>query len=324
VKATTAGTRIRPTAALGLLHQPTGAATAPLVASCRIETPRTVGAATTMTQLGDRAAYTRADLMARYGLGLSTLEGWYRDRAETGHPQVAGKAGRALAWDAAEWDTWYNTWRDTTGLADFDDLAELVGRSRSTVVRLWAQRDTNGHPATRKRIDGTLYWDPDEYRDWFENEYRTSNRTAGVDFGGNAADELTLAEFGRLLGLAPNTTTVYAKRPPAGWPEPVIDELLASGRHRRRYTRQQAWDYSEQYLGQRHPGGGRPAGTINGARRYPYEGDPRLDIARAALADTPAENQGSLPMQLASRNGSTPGTWAGILSAARRRPTPPS
>jgi hypothetical protein len=139
----------------------------------------------------------------------------------------------------------------------------------------------------------------------------------------HADDELTAAELGRVLGLAPNSITVYVKRPPVGWPEPVIDEVLpGSGRHRRRYLRRQAWEYAEQHLGQRrHSGGGRPAGSTNGARRYPYDGDPRLDIARAALADTPTEDQGVLPTQLAGQHGSTPGTWAGILSSARQNPT---
>jgi hypothetical protein len=308
--------------ALDVLHQLAVTAAALPLASCRIETPRPAGAAPTMTMLGDRPAYTRADLMARHGLGLSTLESWFRDRAETGHPEAAGKSGRSLVWDAEAWDTWYTGWRDTTGLADIDDLAALVGRSRSTLARLWDQRDTNSHPPTRKRVDGTFYWDPDEYKDWFENVYLAgADRAARVDFSGNGDDELTPAEFGRVLGLAPNTVTVYMKRPPAGWPQPVIDELLDSGRHRRRYRRRQAWDYAEQHLGQRHPGGGRPVGVVNGARRYPYDGDPRLDIARAALAATPADDQGALPTVLASQHGSTPGTWAGILSAARQHPT---
>jgi hypothetical protein len=321
---TTAGTRAGSgnVDLVAVLDQVDVAAGARPLASCSVVPLRHAGAAPTMTELDGRQVYTRADQMNRYGHGLSTLETWYRDRATTGHPEPVGKIGRALAWDAEEWETWRKGFLDTTGLADFDELAQLVGRSRSTLARLWEQRDTNGHPNFRKRVEGTFYWDPAEYKTWFEDDYLTgADRAARVDFSGNAGDELTLAEFGRVLGLAPNTVTVYAKRPPAGWPQPVIDERLHSGRHRRRYTRQQAWDYAEQNLGQRHPGGGRPAGATAGTRRYPYDGDPRLQIARTALAETPTEDHSELPTQLASQHGSTPGTWAGILTTARQHPT---
>jgi predicted DNA-binding transcriptional regulator AlpA len=116
---------------------------------------------------------------------IATLGGWYRDREQTGHPEAAGKSGRSLAWDAAEWDAWFTGWRDTTGLVDLDALAALVGRSRATLAHLWEQRDTNGHPAPHKRIDGAFYWDPTEYRTWFENEYPIAgDRALAVDFSG--------------------------------------------------------------------------------------------------------------------------------------------
>ncbi len=203
-----------------------------------------------MSELAGRPVYTRADLVALHGVSLSSLETWYRERAETGHPEAVGKVGRSLAWDTHEWDTWYADWIDTTGLAAIDTLTELVARSRSTLARLWDERDANGHPLLRKKIGNVQYWDADEYVRWFRHYEQGADdaRRSRVDRSGRPDDQLTLAEFARVLGIPPNTATTYARRPPAGWPEPVIAEELPSGRFRRRYTRQQAWDYARDYL----------------------------------------------------------------------------
>ena len=55
--------------------------------------------------LNGRAVISRADMIAR-GIGRSTLEGWYRNRAVTGHPDKAGRIGRADYWYADEWLAW--------------------------------------------------------------------------------------------------------------------------------------------------------------------------------------------------------------------------
>ncbi len=274
-----------------------------------------------MSELAGRPVYTRADLIARHGVSLSSLETWYRERAETGHPEAAGKIGRSLAWDAPDWDTWYADWTDTTGLATIDTLTELVARSRSTLARLWDERDGNSHPLPRKKIGNVQYWDVDEYVRWFRRYEQGADdtRRSRVDRSGRPDDQLTLAEFARVLGIPPNTATTYARRPPAGWPEPVIAEELPSGRFRRRYTRQQAWDYARDYLGRRHPGGGRPSGP-SVAREHPYQDDPRLAMAQEALAAASAKARGGLAKQLADEHGGTPGTWARILTAARQNP----
>ena len=55
--------------------------------------------------INGRAVISRADMTA-LGIGRSTLEGWYRKRAVTGHPEKAGRIGRADYWYADEWLAW--------------------------------------------------------------------------------------------------------------------------------------------------------------------------------------------------------------------------
>jgi hypothetical protein len=236
-----------------------------------------------MTQQFDgRDVYTRADLIAAHQIGLSTLQLLYRERADTGHPEAVGKIGRSLVWDATEWDTWYEQYRTRT---------TPIGQSPAPTGPAAGGSGAGWQGVT----------------------------VPGVDYSGNADDLLTLAQGARVLGLAPNTVTVYANRPPEGWPEPDQYETRPDGRvHRRRYRRRRFWEYAAHR--QRHPGGGRPAGSTTGARAYPYEGDPRLDLARTALDITPVPDHGRLPVDLADQHGGTPGTWAAILSSARQHP----
>jgi hypothetical protein len=171
---------------------------------------------------------TRAELMAGYGLGLSTLEKWYRERAITGHPEPDGRRGRELTWDAAGWASWY-AGRDSaapSGLASRDQLAESSGLSKHALKELWAGRAVNGHPEPVERRGRAMFWDPAAWTAWH----------AALP----AAPEpelVTLAEAGRLLGLAPSSVTVYASRPPKGWPEPAAETSLGGGRVRRLYRR---------------------------------------------------------------------------------------
>jgi hypothetical protein len=66
-----------------------------------------------------RAVIGRAE-MAALGIGRSTLEGWYRNRAVTGHPEKAGRIGRADYWHADEW----LEWRDAYMRAKISALTE--------------------------------------------------------------------------------------------------------------------------------------------------------------------------------------------------------
>jgi len=80
---------------------------------------------------------SRADLASR-GVPLATVSGWYRDRARTGHPEKAGRIGRADYWYEDEWTAWHQahhraklealTQVDRTG--DPDDLVDAAEAAR--------------------------------------------------------------------------------------------------------------------------------------------------------------------------------------------------
>jgi hypothetical protein len=269
-----------------------------------------------LPELDGRAVYTRGHLVERRGLGLSTLEALYRERAQTGHPEAVGTIGRAKVWDAEAWDAWWAGYTDTTGLVTFDDIARLRGVSRPTVATWWRDRDSNGFPAPTKKIGNTLYFDAATLDRW--DDPRTAGRSE-VERDGDPDDEVTLAEAERICGVPKGAFSSYPlRRPPRYWPDPVRTEPLPSGRERHIYRRGDIWAYDD--LRGRH-GGGRPAGPSR-PRRYPYDGDPRLDIARAALRDTPPGQHPQLPARLAGDHGGAPGTWGAILVQARHHPTP--
>jgi hypothetical protein len=55
--------------------------------------------------INGRPAIGRADMAAR-GIPTTTVNGWYRDRARTGHPEKAGRTGRTDYWYEDEWTAW--------------------------------------------------------------------------------------------------------------------------------------------------------------------------------------------------------------------------
>ncbi|MFI6518778.1 hypothetical protein ACIBF1_24705 [Spirillospora sp. NPDC050679] len=188
-----------------------------------------------MTMLDGRRVRTRTDLMAAYGLGRSTLEKWYRERAENGHPEPVGTVGAQHAWDAEEWDRWYAARRSAPkvppGVLSREELGARHGLSRHRLKQLWADRAENGHPEPAHQSGKALYWDADEWAAWY------ADLADEAPDEGDPEDLVTLAEAGRMLGLAQTSVTVYPKRPPAGWPEPAKVEPLGGGRVRRYYKR---------------------------------------------------------------------------------------
>ncbi|MEU5877373.1 hypothetical protein [Spirillospora sp. NPDC047279] len=193
-----------------------------------------------MTTLDGRRVYTRADLMETHGVGRSTLEKWYRERSANGHPEPAGTVGGQLAWDADAWDRWH-TARATPaapppGLVTRDDLTARHGISRHTLKKLWSERADNGHPAPAHQSGRTLYWNESEWLTWYEAHGSAAPEVSPDDL-------VTLAEAARILGLAQSSATVYAKRPPAGWPQPAEEEPLGGGRVRRLYRRRDIETY---------------------------------------------------------------------------------
>jgi hypothetical protein len=49
---------------------------------------------------------SRADMAVR-GVPPTTVDGWYRNRARTGHPEKAGRIGRTDYWYEDEWTAWH-------------------------------------------------------------------------------------------------------------------------------------------------------------------------------------------------------------------------
>lgn len=217
-----------------------------------------------MADIDGRRVYTRGELMELHGLGRSTLEKWFRERAGNGHPEPAGRVGAQLAWDAGEWDRWYAARRSggpaggqagrpgaggaagggaaqPAGLRSRDELAAAHGLSRHRLKQLWAECSANGHPAPARQVGKALYWDAEQWAAWYAEHTR-----AGAEQTADPDDLITMAEAGRLLGLAPSTVTVYAGRPPAGWPEPAEVRPLGAGRVRRLYRRADVQRYADQ------------------------------------------------------------------------------
>jgi hypothetical protein len=56
--------------------------------------------------INGRPVINRADMAAR-GVPRTTVDGWYRDRARTGHPEKAGRIGRTDYWYEDEWTAWH-------------------------------------------------------------------------------------------------------------------------------------------------------------------------------------------------------------------------
>ena len=76
--------------------------------------------------------------MAARGVPRTTVDGWYRDRARTGHPEKAGRIGRTDYWYEDEWTAWHEAHRrgkiesltlvDRSG--DPDDLVDAAEAAR--------------------------------------------------------------------------------------------------------------------------------------------------------------------------------------------------
>ncbi|MEV4255018.1 hypothetical protein AB0J52_17840 [Spirillospora sp. NPDC049652] len=221
-----------------------------------------------MTFLEGRRVYTRADLMAEHGIGRSTLEKWYRERAANGHPEPVGTVGSQKAWDADAWDAWHAArtaakagaagaaGAGTEGLLSRDELGAEHGLSRHRLKQLWSERAGNGHPEPARQVGKALYWDGAEWSAWY-----TAYTAREADPAESPDDLVTLAEAARILGLAQSSATVYAKRPPAGWPTPAREEKLGGGRVRRLYRRADVLAYGEIRVG----GGDGSEGRAGGA-----------------------------------------------------------
>ncbi|MEU2098683.1 hypothetical protein ABZ741_21360 [Streptomyces globisporus] len=186
--------------------------------------------------------------------------------------------------------------------------AELSARAgykgEATLRALWAERESNGHPPAR-RIDRALYWDLEVWERWHAEYRRQGN---GVDYSGSPDEELPPADQARVLGIGVSAISHYRDNPPPGWPAPVREEELESGRKREYRTRRQLWAYAD---------AGPRAGV---AGRTPAEGpDPRVALAVEALAAVPGRKAGEVAAALAEQHGGGLSTWKRAVTKARKQ-----
>lgn len=84
--------------------------------------------------------------MAARGIPRTTVDGWYRDRIRTGHPQKAGRIGRTDYWYEDEWTAWHEAYvRGKLGsLTQVDrdgDPDDLVDAAEAARMLHYAGRD---------------------------------------------------------------------------------------------------------------------------------------------------------------------------------------
>jgi len=86
--------------------------------------------------------------MAARGVPRSTVDGWYRDRARTGHPEKVGRIGRTDYWYEDEWTAWHEAYKrgkvesltqvDRSGgpddLVDAAEAARMLRYTRRNVI----------------------------------------------------------------------------------------------------------------------------------------------------------------------------------------------
>ncbi|MFJ8166535.1 hypothetical protein ACIRBY_37225 [Streptomyces sp. NPDC096136] len=185
-----------------------------------------------------------------------------------------------------------------------DEISAAYGYSPMKLKRLWADRDSNGHPPAKK-AGRTLTWDAEEWEQW------DRNRQALIG----------VVEVSAILGHADHTwASKAAVAPPEGFPAPIewSDPVARRGP---RWRQQDIEHYAETRTLPKPPAGaGRPSGARHGTA---YVGDPRLDLARQVLAEHPDERPARHIERLhALMPGSSASTWTKILKAARDESEP--
>jgi hypothetical protein len=87
---------------------------------------------------------SRADMAAR-GVPPTTVNGWYRNRVKTGHPEKAGRIGRMDYWYEDEWTAWHEAYlrRKVEALTQVDrsgDPDDLVDATEAARMLRYASR----------------------------------------------------------------------------------------------------------------------------------------------------------------------------------------
>ncbi len=108
--------------------------------------------------INGRPVISRADMAAR-GVPPGTVNGWYRDRARTRHPEKAGRIGRTDYWYEDEWTAWHEAYLrgkvealtrvdrsgDPDDLVDAAEAARMLGYANRYVIH--ANRRLGQFPA---------------------------------------------------------------------------------------------------------------------------------------------------------------------------------
>jgi hypothetical protein len=95
--------------------------------------------------INGRPVISRADMAAR-GVPRTTIDGWYRNRARTGHPEKAGRIGRTDYWYEDEWTAWHEGYlrgkvESLTQVDRAGDPDDLVDAAEAARMLRYASRD---------------------------------------------------------------------------------------------------------------------------------------------------------------------------------------
>jgi hypothetical protein len=174
--------------------------------------------------INGRPVISRADM----GVPRSTVDGWYRDRARTGHPEKAGRIGRTDYWHQDEWTAWHDEYvRGKTGALTRPDRAgdpdDLVDAAEAARVLGYANRDVIH---ANRRLG--YFPEPDDY-DVARNGRRSPRWKRSTVW--DAAD----ARPGKGGGHKPGTSGAHPKPYPYAGDE-RLDAVLARLRSGRRLS----------------------------------------------------------------------------------------
>lgn len=198
-----------------------------------------------------RPVITREDLVRELGVGRSTAEAWYRNRATNGHPEPVVVVGRRLYFDEHDLINWVQAhWaqappkgritHDGRALVTRVELSRLTGLSVSALAALYSQRAGSGHPAASHRDGRTLYFDEADALAWAQK--RRARNVAGlapVDRTGDPDDLLDRAAVAKLLGYSgPKVIDSYRARNVGYFPEPDDTDPL-------RWRRATLWSFAD-------------------------------------------------------------------------------
>ncbi|MGF3141026.1 hypothetical protein [Streptomyces diastaticus] len=203
------------------------------------------------------------------------------------------------------------------------ELAAHHGISSSTMDRLWADRDTNGHPPPAETRP--MRWRTAEWDRWYTQRPAGGTGTASTTTRtttpptpppGDPQDLIGPSDFARVLGVDSHAQISRAAKAnpadrPEGFPEP--DEWAdPAARTRPKWRRHRVEEYAQLRPALPVARPGRPKGPVKPGG--PYADDPRRALAEEALLEHPNLSGRALARQLTARHPDTAErTWERII-----------